>query len=587
MKISVITNEKTWHTEQLKAESEKKNISLNFFDIIDLNSNDEIKNLGDVILWRSASVNNSFGRNTWMNIMKKKLVINHGILKYPFVAHKFFQQKLIKKFINYNTIETFNFKSIENVFLAIDQGKLTFPFIQKPNLGSRGIGVSLIKARADLLSQKINYEDYIYQNFIENDGDYRVLIVGGRPLGVIKRIAQGGGFLNNISQGGVAVEILDTKIVEKVTNIAVEVASLFDLALCGIDIIYDNKNNKFHFLELNTVPQWKGFQSATKINVANEILDFCVSIDEREKRSAVALVNDYYNNSARLLPTNKRFHYCSRLFIWTGKKEYKKELDKMEGSYIGLDHQETRKIIEDILNNSKKYNKEVYNNRDGRLKYIKKYPKLGIFHEILFKNLMANLIYGKDYRDIVSELLDINEVVQLYKDLLKDQQAIIHLSTFATTFIYLVQSFIPDEKVLFDPGDILKIIENDKQESVVNRIYLITYCIIGRSSFYSDNIDENTDVYRKMLIYAEGMIKERYFEISLDCKFEFLVCCRMMKYESILFDIIKQESEKSFSKIGNYLVDTYNSHGSYKGGKGIFTSEHRNVLFLMAFSEKI
>ena len=102
---------------------------------------------------------------------------------------------------------------------------------------------------------------YIFQNFIANTGDYRVFIVGGKPLGAIKRTPASGDFRANVSQGGGVFHETDVKILSELYQIAVNVSSLFDLQICGVDIIHNEETKQFQFLEVNTVPQWQGFKN--------------------------------------------------------------------------------------------------------------------------------------------------------------------------------------------------------------------------------------------------------------------------------------------------------------------------------------
>ena len=83
----------------------------------------------------------------------------------------------------------------------------------------------------------------------------------------------------------------------------------------------------------------------------------------------------------------------------------------------------------------------------------------------------------------------------------------------------------------------------------------------------------------------EQIIKDSYFRISLDMKFEFIVCCQILDYKSELEGIIEGEAERSLSSSGNFLVDTHNAwiHGF---GHKFARSEHRNVLYLMLDSKK-
>ena len=78
------------------------------------------------------------------------------------------------------------------------------------------------------------------------------------------------------------------------------------------------------------------------------------------------------------------------------------------------------------------------------------------------------------------------------------------------------------------------------------------------------------------------MVAINYFNLSLDNKLEFLICCKLIEYNSFLEEIIAQEAEKSFSPIGNFLVDRLNGYGIKASGKDFFSSEHRNVLYLLS-----
>ena len=83
----------------------------------------------------------------------------------------------------------------------------------------------------------------------------------GKPLGAIKRTPASGDFRANVSQGGGVFHETDVKILSELYQIAVNVSSLFDLQICGVDIIHNEETKQFQFLEVNTVPQWQGFKN--------------------------------------------------------------------------------------------------------------------------------------------------------------------------------------------------------------------------------------------------------------------------------------------------------------------------------------
>jgi hypothetical protein len=84
-----------------------------------------------------------------------------------------------------------------------------------------------------------------------------------------------------------------------------------------------------------------------------------------------------------------------------------------------------------------------------------------------------------------------------------------------------------------------------------------------------------------MLRRLETVIRKQFDMINLDNKLEFLVCCRILNYETDLFDRIYRECEGSISPHGTYLVDTLNSSKNTTKAS-LDGSEHRNVLFIMS-----
>jgi hypothetical protein len=112
-------------------------------------------------------------------------------------------------------------------------------------------------------------------------------------------------------------------------------------------------------------------------------------------------------------------------------------------------------------------------------------------------------------------------------------------------------------------------------------VYYVTHSIIGASRFYSRSVTDHQETYLKMLLKVEELIENDFFDITLDNKLEFLVCCRLLGYTSRLTTIIAGEAAASLSPLGNFIADKADNHFKL----GIRTSEHRNTLYLMAFSQ--
>jgi len=86
-----------------------------------------------------------------------------------------------------------------------------------------------------------------------------------------------------------------------------------------------------------------------------------------------------------------------------------------------------------------------------------------------------------------------------------------------------------------------------------------------------------------MLEQLNSLIQKNYDSISLDNKFEFLVCARICRYASSEEQRIYDEATVSLNSEG-FIVDTHNkSINPIK--QSFMMSEHRNVLFIMSTSD--
>lgn len=160
-----------------------------------------------------------------------------------------------------------------------------FPIIIKGSGGDRGTRVfkadnmkELEKLVMTLRKSEVSEgKRYMAQEYIPNDGDYRVLVLGDKVLGVMKRSSQSKEeFKNNYSAGG-KVEVADLP--EEIKQLAIKAASVCGLWVAGVDVAFrENDIKKPIIWEVNKGPQFKGFMEATKIDVPTEIIKFLVSL---------------------------------------------------------------------------------------------------------------------------------------------------------------------------------------------------------------------------------------------------------------------------------------------------------------------
>lgn len=591
MKITVVCKNSEWQVERLQETAELMGVPLEVRDVASRDT--DLSAFGDIVIWRSSSLGTTPARQELMQkIMSSRILINTCLAIHPEATDKLFQQKYVEKHaLNVNTIKTFTYESKDGLVADIKNGALSFPFIQKPARGSKGKDVELISNESDLENRLTNIEKNVYQNFIKNSGDYRIFVLGGKVLGVIKRIAKDGSFLNNISKGGTAIQITDRDIVSNLSHIGTVVAFSLNLTLCGVDVIRDDVSGKYFFLEVNTVPQWKGFQEATGIDVAREVITLCQELYSRQTSSSTAkLVLDSYNNNLRYL-RDKKFHFLSRMFLWTRNPFYKNNLADMREWYIGKNEEEFKKILSDLYSRKNKPGERM-KFRELRLKYFEKYPKLQNYLDILFRASFAKHLYDIEARPMIKSLVPDNELLDIKSKLENDPEALRALSTHAINFLYMLREYLGEDTIKINIENLYKIGGTYSQQThgenfTTLQSYFYTHCIIGASGFYSHNVPSGElPTYHKMLSIVDALMINGNAGIPLDNKLEFLVCAKLCGYPAKAREEIILEAENSLSPSGNYIIDTANAHAGKGIRKGFSESEHRNVLFLMATSER-
>jgi RimK family alpha-L-glutamate ligase len=203
----------------------------------------------------------------------------------PSMACKAYQMLALKK-AGIGVPKTI-YGSLWYLFEQMQNKFFTFPVIVKGSGGDRGTRVfkadnldELEKLIRNLRKSETDEgKRYMLQEYIPNDGDYRVLVLGKKVLGVMKRSSQTEGeFRNNYSAGG-KVEVAELP--ERITQLAVRAAEVCGLMVAGVDVAFrDNDLSRPVIWEVNKGPQFKGFMKATGIDVPAEIVKFLASLKQ-------------------------------------------------------------------------------------------------------------------------------------------------------------------------------------------------------------------------------------------------------------------------------------------------------------------
>lgn len=230
------------------------------------------KNLDILYYWYGAG---TVGRVCFCEHLDKNgvRVVNAGIFKEPFFVNKIYQlYKIgINNILAPRTITQFN-TTYDEIF-----SRLGSPFILKGALGCCGKKVYLIKNEAEFETAKLELKgnELLYQEFIPNDGDYRIHVIGNKAVCVYKRVPNGEDFRANVSRGGSMEKVEDKALVSELFKIAEKVSNSFDGAeIIGVDLIKNSKTGEILFIESNESPGIKKVHEVTGVDIADKMVDY-------------------------------------------------------------------------------------------------------------------------------------------------------------------------------------------------------------------------------------------------------------------------------------------------------------------------
>jgi [lysine-biosynthesis-protein LysW]--L-2-aminoadipate ligase len=284
LKIGIIYNQVSWEIKQLISEMEKNQIKYKLINnqnvYFKLSKEKDIDENYDIILERSLSYLRGLYSCAILELKGYKVINNYECLSLS-------GNKLLTtlQLIDHNipTPETCIAFKEESALNAIED-VINYPAILKPIIGSWGRLIAKLddynSARSNLecretlgdIIQKIYYlQKYIHTNDsnLEDPTDMRIFIVGDKAIAAMGRFHSKNDFRSNIAIGGTAKPI---EINSELEKLSLEASKAVKGEIVGVDIM--NDQGKLKVIEVNGTPQFQGVATATKINVAAEIIDY-------------------------------------------------------------------------------------------------------------------------------------------------------------------------------------------------------------------------------------------------------------------------------------------------------------------------
>lgn len=228
-------------------------------------------------------------------------------------SDKHFQQGLflMDPFLKDYALPTFEAKTKANTIAYAEAGRVHYPFVLKPRLGTTGAGIALIKKPEDL-DDIDNPQSYVIEQYIKPECDYRVFVIGGTAVGIMRKTGnpKHPGDFKAWSAGYLKYTEKDSATRDILSEIATRAAAVSRLEYTGVDILKESKTGKYYLLETNFAAGWGNrFIETTKANIPALTLDWFEDLDKGHHQSVSEAVINYINNRRKYLPAKIQHDY--------------------------------------------------------------------------------------------------------------------------------------------------------------------------------------------------------------------------------------------------------------------------------------
>lgn len=258
-----------------------------------------------------------------------------------------------------------------------------FPVVVKTLSGTKGIGVFIVSDYKSLrpVLQTIwsisSETEVLIQEYIENDYDVRIHVLGDNVIASMKRNKIENDFRTNVSLGGTTDIYKPSK---EMIDIAIKAAKSVQCLWCGVDLMIDRKGN-IYILEVNASPGTDGIEKISKVKVSELVLDFISDKNNWKSTSKECGIKemieiDGIGNLLGKFDTGNSVHSCS-----IDAQEIKIKNNKVTWKTLGKSY--TKEIIDEI---------KLKSNHSPNDDYERYVINLDIkFNGITYKNTPFNL----------------------------------------------------------------------------------------------------------------------------------------------------------------------------------------------------
>lgn len=282
MKIAVISSAGSPNTVDLIAAAEARGIEAESFALKDLafavESLDQHPFFGfDAYVFRGYNRNYALAQTLAHTLQERGKIVLDSKLARDFVPSKF-NEAVVYALSGVAHIPTYSARNFDALTQAGFSGR--YPVVVKDVDSQRGKGVRL---RPDEAALRREIEEHghtvIIQDYVDMPYDLRVICIGDKVIGAIKRESVSDDFRTNVSLGGSATAY-DISPDEAALALKAHRSMGYDVS--GVDITHSPDGTPF-VIETNISPEWQGFKAATGIDVAGKIIDYILERHAHEQ----------------------------------------------------------------------------------------------------------------------------------------------------------------------------------------------------------------------------------------------------------------------------------------------------------------
>ncbi|NDI33569.1 ATP-grasp domain-containing protein [Chengkuizengella sediminis] len=142
------------------------------------------------------------------------------------------------------------------------------PFVAKEIKNSMGQGVFLIQNEKEFQNYAEKVDVLYIQEYIPNDRDLRICVIGNEVVTAYWRVEETGGFHHNVAQGG---KVSYDNISDETLRLVLDVSQKLGINHAGFDVIFDNE--KPYILEFNILFGNQGVPKH-KVSLEQKIVEY-------------------------------------------------------------------------------------------------------------------------------------------------------------------------------------------------------------------------------------------------------------------------------------------------------------------------